>query len=84
MAIELYYRSQGLLFNADIKTLFPGIGSAKVQQLKTLAKAKTAARGGIQYNSRTVNTKDAYETWGLDIVDLEKQYAKLREYGLEE
>ena len=82
-AIELYYRPQDFLFNKDIHALFPGIGDARVQVLKRLAKDQTAKRGGMSFNSRSVNTKDAYLAWGLDIGDLEKRYAKLKKLGVE-
>lgn len=82
-AIRLYYRPQDFLFNKDIKELFPGIGDVRVQKLKQLAKAKTAERNGMLLNSHSVNTKDAYEAWGLDIEDLEKRYAKLKKLGVE-
>ncbi len=82
-AIELYHRPQDFLFNADIHNLFPGIGTARVQQLKRLAKAITIERKGVQLNSRTVNTKDAFAAWGLDIEDLEKRYSKLKRLGVE-
>lgn len=82
-AIELYHRPQDFLFNADIHKLFPGIGEARVQKLKQLAKTRTAERGGIQLNSRTVNTKDAFAAWGLDIDDLERRYARLKKLGVE-
>lgn len=82
-AIKLYHRPQDFLFNKDILALFPGIGTARIQQLKRLARAITAERKGIQLNSRSVNTKDAFKAWGLDIEDLEARYAKFKKLGLE-
>lgn len=83
-AIKLYHRPQDFLFNKDIISLFPGIGTARIQQLKRLARAITTERNGIQLNSRSVNTKDAFKAWGLDIDDLEARYAKFKKLGLED
>lgn len=75
--VDMYYENPWL-FNADIKKIFPGIGSTTVQKLKIVAREEAAKQGKMQYNSRSVLTKPAYIAWGLDIDDLEKRLSKLR------
>jgi hypothetical protein len=38
-------------------------------------------RGMMSYNATTVNTKAAYDAWGLDIAELRKNYRELQKYG---
>lgn len=71
------YQENPLLFNEDIKTLFPGISNGTVVKLKKLANEVTTERGGVIINNKAVNTEDAYTAWGLDIVSLEKRYSKI-------
>ncbi len=74
-AIEIYY-SKTQLGNADIKKLF-GVSSSKVTSLKKIVRQAMAERNVMPYNALLVNTKIAYEVWGLDIADLEKRHIAL-------
>lgn len=74
-AIEIYY-SKTQLSNADIKKLF-GVCSSKATNLKKIVRQTMAERNVMPYNALLVNTKIAYEVWGLDIADLEKRHIAL-------
>ncbi len=76
-AIRLYWEKIELR-SSDIKVLFGRIGSEKVVQLKKQAQELMDERHTPQWNASRVNTKVAYEAWGLDIDDLEKRYNKLK------
>lgn len=39
-------------------------------------------KGEMRYNGLLVSTKTAYETWGIDIEDLEFRYNKLKKLAL--
>lgn len=77
-AIELYY-SRMELGNGDIKRLFGNHSSATISRLKRKAKQKMIEQGTPVWNAQRVNTKVAFETWGLNIADLEHRYKKLQE-----
>ncbi len=75
-AIELYWSKTEIGTN-DICALF-GVNRERAAKLKGVAREKMSERGTINYNSMCVNTEVAYESWGLQIGDLERRYAKLR------
>ncbi len=78
-AVQMYYEKIAL-YNKDIITLFPGIGSATVIRLKQIAREKANEMGRMQYSDRSVITDCAYKAWGLDIAALERRLNKLRKY----
>ena len=39
-------------------------------------------KGEMRYNGLLVSTKTAYETWGIDIQDLEFRHNKLKKLGI--
>lgn len=80
-AIELYY-ARIELSNEDIKALFGAISTGRILRLKNLAKERMLEEDVPYWNALHVNTKTAYEAWGLDIKDLEIRYAKLRKLGM--
>ncbi len=80
-AIRMYWEKIELR-SSDIKVLFEGIGSAKATELKRQAQKLMNERNTPQWNASRVNTKVAYEAWGLDIEDLEKRYSKLKKLAI--
>ena len=78
-AIRLYYGNIEIR-SKDIRALFGGIGGSRVTQLKKLAKARMDERGIPNFDASAVHTATAYESWGLNIKDLEYRYAKLKKY----
>lgn len=77
-AVQIYY-AKTELSNADIKELFGEHSSATINRLKSKVRAKMAEEKVPVWNAQCVNTKKAFEVWGLDISDLEHRLKKLRE-----
>ncbi|MBD5111439.1 MAG: hypothetical protein HDT42_02725 [Ruminococcaceae bacterium] len=77
-AIELYY-SRTELGNADIEELFGKHSTATVSRLKRKARQKMVELNIPSWNGNRVNTEAAFESWGLNITDLERRYKKLQE-----
>lgn len=80
-AIEIYYTNIELS-NKELRRLFtPSHG--KEISVTTMARLKKAVmetqleRGVPIWNATCVNTKVAYEVWGLEISDLEKRLKML-------
>jgi len=80
-AIKLYY-SKPQIGNKDIAELFPHSGRNTICGLKKAVVEKMIENGEMRYNALLVSTKTAYETWGIDINDLEYRYNKLKELNL--
>ncbi len=57
-------------------------GDTTIWNLKKAVVEKMIEKGEMRYNGLLVSTKTAYETWGIDIDDLEHRYNKLKELGL--
>lgn len=82
-AIRIYYTKRELR-NADIKTLFGEIGTARLSKLKDLARDAMREQDVPTLDDMAVNTDCAFQAWGISITELEKNYAKLKRLGIEE
>jgi hypothetical protein len=80
-ALEIYYKNPELC-NKHILALFGNHSTATINRLKQRVKAEMIARGVRSYSAYSVNTKIAFEVWGIDVDDLEKRRAKLQKLGL--
>lgn len=80
-ALAIYYKYPEIC-NKHISALLGNHSSATINRLKQLVKAEMIARGVHSYNAYSVNTKIAFEVWGIDVDDLEKRRAKLNKLGL--
>lgn len=80
-AVELYY-SRAQLNSNDVSELFGGVSKSTVCHLKQSARNLMKEKGLPIWDSKHVETKAAYEAWGLDIDDLEYRYKKLISLGL--
>lgn len=78
-AIELYY-AKTEIGSQDIKRLFD-VSDGKASALKKQAREAMREKGVITIFPTNVNTKAAYEAWGLDIAELERKYRKLASLG---
>ncbi len=76
-ALRLYY-SKIELSTTDVKNLFGGVSDTVAWKLKKKAKELMTERGTTIWNARNVNTEVAYESWGLNIADLERRQEKLK------
>ena len=75
-AILIYYANSELT-NSDICSLFGKKSSATVARLKDLARVIMSEKGIEVLNNSRVNTKAAFEAWGLDIADMEERQKKI-------
>lgn len=75
-AIRIFYE-RFELSSKDIKELFGVTGSKTVSRLKNQALDVMQERNIEPWSSGCVNTECAYQAWGIDIVQLERRYAKL-------
>jgi len=80
-ALSTYY-NHSELGNKEINALFGRRSANTVVRLKRLAKDEMSARNMISYGANKVNTKVAYEVWGIDVKELEKRMKKIRELEL--
>lgn len=75
-AVRLYYEKSELT-NADIAELF-STAETQTIKIKKMAKTEMAKRGVKSWLPYSVNTKIAFEVWGIDIDEYEKRLKKLR------
>lgn len=80
-AIRIYYENPEI-GNAQIKELFGGISETTIGKMKKIAQKLMAERGQKAFRSYAVNTVTAYESWDLDISDLERRQQKLKKLGI--
>jgi len=80
-ALAIYYKYPEIC-NKHISALFGNHSTATINHLKQRVKAEMIERGVHSYSAYSVNTKIAFEIWGIDVDDLEKRRAKLQKLGL--
>ena len=83
-AIRIYYENIELS-NKEIQELFESrqgksISSTTISKLKAEVQKVATERNVPVWDKGCVNTKLAFEVWGLDIDDLEKRYKKLKKF----
>lgn len=81
-ALRLYYEKSELT-NKDIKLLF-GSCPSHTTKLKNKVKQAMAEQGVKTFYPNTVNTRVAYEVWGIDVADCEARLKKLRSLKMTE
>ena len=80
-ALRIYYQHPEIT-NEHIQVLFGKHAPSTLDKLKQLVKLKQLDEGVKTFQYATVNTRIAFEVWGLDIADLEARQHKLRKLGL--
>lgn len=73
-AVNIYY-TYPELGTKQIQQLF-SCGRNKATELKAIARKLQDEKGVITYARSSVNTRYAYEAWGIDIADLEKRHIR--------
>lgn len=76
-AIRLYYGKIELT-NQDLKELWGRSSDTGIRPLKEQAKKYQLEKDCPCVNPNCVNTRCAYEAWGLDIKDLEHRLTRLK------
>ncbi len=80
-AVQIYYTKPEIGTN-EIKELF-SVKGTKALQMKNEVRKVMAEKGVKVWLPHSVNTKVAYEMWGLNITDLEARLEKLQSLGME-
>ena len=78
-AIRLYYEKSELT-SKDIMELF-SVSMSCAGNMKRRVRKVMTERNVSTYYPRTINTKVAYDVWGINIEECEKHYAKLIKLG---
>ena len=81
VALKVYY-SNPEIGNKEIRELFGPMSTSTLANMKRTVLREMTERGIKSFRDHTVNTKVAYEVWGLDVDDLEKRRKKLQALGL--
>lgn len=76
IAVNLYYAKPELASD-DVKSLF-SCGSTTAIRLKNQARKEMASRGVKSWLPSSVNTRVAFDVWGIDITDYENRLKKLQ------
>lgn len=77
-AIEMYYLNLELT-TANIKKLF-NVSDPTAKKYKDVVREEMIKKKIVSNEINSVETKLAYQVWGLDIDDLEKRYKKLEKF----
>ena len=81
-AVRLYYEKPEL-GTAEIKELFGEERSPSyIAMKKRQARLIMSEREALTSEPHMVNTECAYAAWGIDVVDLEQRYKKLKRLEL--
>ena len=80
-ALRIYYQYPEI-GSKEIRELFGGGANSTVAKLKKSAWDKMTENGISNFGAHKVNTKCAYEAWGIDVDDLEKRLSKLQKLGM--
>lgn len=75
-AFNIYYNNYEL-GSAEIRKLFD-CSPSTATKLKKIARQYQEDRGVMTFSDTTVNTKCAYEAWGIDIADIEKRVRRFQ------
>jgi len=81
-ALQIYYKYSEI-GNNEINVLFGKLSSATLAKLKKVVKAEMDNQNKFSYGRNKINTKIAYNVWGIDITDLEERRNKLRSLDLQ-
>lgn len=81
-ALWIYYQYTELDTKL-IKMLFPDIKQGTMSKLRKQVKIVMAERNIKTFGRNHINTKCAFEVFGIDVEDLEQRKAKIRKLGLD-
>ena len=80
-ALTIYY-SYPEIGNKEMIDLFGDMASSTIAKMKKMAKERMIEEDVNSCMQFTVNTKLAYESWGIDVDELERRRNKLIKLGL--
>ncbi len=76
-ALRIYYSTPELT-SEDIRQLFGNVSAGTITNLKRPVFEKMREGKYFCCTRHAVNTKLAYEVWGLDVADMEARYKKYK------
>ena len=80
--LRIYYGNSEL-GTAEISAMFGGgVARSTISALKKKVLYGMAERGIPQHRTGVVDTGTAFEVFGIDVVDIEKKYKKLKQLGV--
>lgn len=79
VAVRIYWNDLELGTN-DIRNLF-GCSARVARGYKEAARELQEERGVKSWHPDRVETRTAYEAWGLDINDLERRLGRMKKFG---
>jgi len=80
-ALKIYYENSEI-GNKEIISLFGKLSSATLSKLKKIVKNKMIEDGMPSYSAYKINTKIAFDVWGINVDDLEERWRKLNKLNL--
>ena len=80
-ALRIFY-NYSEIGNKEIKELFGKRSTATIVRLKKAVKSEMNKQNMYAYGANKVNSKVAYQVWGIDVADLEKRKEKLNKLDL--
>ena len=80
-ALKIYYNNSEI-GNKEITVLFGRRSSATISRLKKIAKSEMYKKDIPLFCMNKINTAIAFNTWGIDVTDLEKRRNKIKELNL--
>lgn len=81
-ALEAYYCSNGYINNTQIKRIFGLKSDSAISKVKHMVQDEELKRNVPIVIPHHVNVKIAYEVWGIDVKELERNRKKLTELNL--
>ena len=81
-ALEAYYCSNGYINNTQIKRIFGLKSDSAISKVKHMVQDEELKRNVPIVIPYHVNVKIAYEVWGIDVKELERNKKKLTELDL--
>lgn len=76
--LRIYYSNPAEIGNKEIRELFGGVAIATAVRYKQMVQKEMVKQEIRTWNKNSVNTKLAFEVWGIDISAQEKCLNKLK------
>lgn len=80
-ALRIFY-TYPEIGSAEIKELFGPLGDSTLRRYKKPVEIRQSELKIVVSRRFAINTKVAFEVWGIDVTDLEERREKLKKLGL--
>ena len=75
-ALKIYYNNSEI-GNKEIKELFGSRSPTTISRLKSIVKEEMRERNVVSYGIYKINTRVAFDVWGINVTDLENRKKKM-------